>query len=199
MALQKVYKGKRPRRESSNEIYVEEMSPDEMGYDGDVEILRPDQYEDAESDFEDHNPRKRLWPDTDDELAGRLRRLSCDPSLLDLQQPEDSARVGAKRQSKEMDVDDRASGPRRTEIEVSELVDGQAEQRPVKRRKRRGSKSNMAHRMGKKQPSKAWSDSSEKTEDQEVTIDSSLSGTPDVPSTPAPNDGDGDGDAMDLG
>jgi len=189
--MQKGYKGKRPRRESSDEIYIEEMSPDEMGYDGDVEVLRPDQYEDAESDLEDTTPRRRLWPDTDDELAGKLRRLSCDPSVLHAQQLEDRSKLGAKRQSKEMDVDDRGSGSRRTEIEVSELVDEQAEQRPIKRRKRRVSQSHMVHGVGNKQPSRAWSDSSEKTEDQEVTIDSSLS------STPAPVDGDDD--AMDLG
>lgn len=194
MALQKVHKGKRPRRESHNELCIEEMSPDDMGYDGDVEVLRPDQYEDAESDFEGDNARRHPWPDTDDELAGKLRRLSCDPHALQSQHSEDSTRAGLKRQCKEMEVDE--PGRRRTEIEVSELVEEQPPQRPIKRRKGKVSKPQRVKQLVKRALSGTWSDSSEQTEDGEASVDKSPSGTPDVPSTPAA--ADRDADAMDT-
>ncbi|KIX00834.1 uncharacterized protein Z518_09899 [Rhinocladiella mackenziei CBS 650.93] len=196
MGTQKPRKGKRPRRESSDELCIEEMSPDDMGYDGDVEVLRPDQYEDAESDFEDDKALGRLWPDTDDELAGRLRRLSCDPQIIPLAHRDDSDR-GRKRRSREMDDEDLSPLTRSPEIEVSELVDGPTDQPAPKRRKHKSSKQSMAPRVIKKQALEAWSDSSDKTDDREATIEASDSETPDARSTPAP--GDGELDVMDIG
>lgn len=192
MASQKLKKGKRARRRSSDEFYVEEISADDMGYDGDSEVLRPDQYEEAESDFEDDKALKRLWPDTDDELAGKLRRLSCLRNSVSSPRREDSDR-GRKRRSKEMDTDDPNSRAPRTEIEISELIDGHTEQPPMKKRKKKANKppGAMAHRVLKRHSLETWSDSSDKTDEQEATIESSRSGTPDLASTPTAVDGDG--------
>ncbi|KIY02872.1 uncharacterized protein Z520_01337 [Fonsecaea multimorphosa CBS 102226] len=211
MALQ-MYRRKRPRRESSDGYSVEEVSADDMGYDGDIEVLLPDQYEEPDSDFEDDKNKalRRLWPDTDDELASKLRRLSCDPhsSLRHTARQEDDGERGRKRMSREMDDDDDAEGDiplKRTEIEVSEMVDGHAEQPPLKRRKNRNSKPPLlGQRVARKQVgAEAWSDSSERSE--EAMIESST-GTPDgtnTPLTPLRNeeaeDEGVDHDAMDLG
>ncbi|KIW89117.1 uncharacterized protein Z519_09969 [Cladophialophora bantiana CBS 173.52] len=198
MALQR-YRRKRPRRESSDGYSVEEISADDMGYDGDIEVLLPDQYEEPESDFEDDKALRRLWPDTDDELASKLRRLSCDPHFLQHTRRDDGDR-GRKRMSTEMDDGEEDVSLKQTEIEVSELVDGHAEQPPPKKRKNRASKPPAGQRV-KKQSTEAWSDSSDRSEE---AMDESSTGTPygaNTPSTPVRNAGpDDDGlDAMDLG
>ncbi|KAK5025614.1 hypothetical protein LTS07_007818 [Exophiala sideris] len=204
MALQRCRRRKRRRQASSdNELHIEEMFPDEMGYDGDVEgieVLQPDQYEDADSGIEDKKTSRQLWPDSDDELAGRLRRLSCDVQGSASRRREDSDR-GQKRRSQEVDQDEEEEerSAKRAEIEVSELVDGQPEQRPIKRRKKRPDKMLEARRgEARKQMMAAWSDSSDRTEDHEAEMASSNSGTPNVPSTPAAAD-HRDHDAMDIG
>lgn len=201
MAVQRYSRRKRRRQDSSeNELHIEEMSPDEMGYDGDVEgieILQPDQYEDADSGLEDKKTSRRLWPDSDDELAGKLRRLSCDVQGPASRRRDDTER-GQKRRSQEVDQDEETPLANRAEIEVSELVDGQPEERPIKRRRKRSEKLLQAHRGARKQVMAAWSDSSDKTDDHEAVMDSSNSATPDVPSTPAAPD-DRDHDAMDIG
>ncbi|KIW61280.1 hypothetical protein PV05_01419 [Exophiala xenobiotica] len=197
MALQKYHRGKRRRHGSSdNELQIEEMSPDDMAYDGDTEVLRPDQYEEADSDFEDDRALRRLWPDTDDELAGRLRRLSCDARARTPKRQHDGSR-GQKRRSKDIDFEQETPPRKRTEIEVSELVDGQTEQQPIKRRKKRTPKPSMAHRVAKKKVTGTWTDSSEKSDDQDAGMESSNSATADVSSTPAP--GNASEDAMDIG
>ncbi|OAP58570.1 hypothetical protein AYL99_07660 [Fonsecaea erecta] len=200
MALQ-MYRRKRPRRESSDGYSVEEISADDMGYDGDIEVLLPDQYEEPDSDFEDDHVLRRLWPDTDDELASKLRRLSCDP-----QRRRGGGERGRKRMSREMegdgdgdeDEEDADIPLKHTEIEVSELVDGHIEQPPPKRRKNRASKPPLGQRIARRQAAEAWSDSSDLSE--EVMLESST-GTPEgtnTPSTPMKNGGVED-DAMDLG
>jgi hypothetical protein len=168
-------------------LYVEELSPDDMGYDGDVEVVRPDVYEEAESDFEDNKVPRRLY-DTDDDLARHLRGLSCEAKPRGSPQPGDGER-GRKRRSTEMNP--RANSPlyRTTEIEISEIVDDQTEQPPTKRRRKRDLKPSMAQRAARRRANEAWSDSEERSPERRLPVlDSSNSGTP--------RDQD---DAMDLG
>ncbi|EXJ95750.1 hypothetical protein A1O1_00874 [Capronia coronata CBS 617.96] len=209
-----VHKAKRPRppsRHSSDRLSIEELSPDDMGYDGDVEVLHPDQYEEPESEFERDSGngnallkvKVKVWPDTDDELAGRLRRLSCEPHGPRSPGRDDSDR-GRKRRSKEMDVDSDHHSPlgKRTVIEVSELVDAKTNQPPLKRRRKRIiiNKASIGHRLMKRQVQVlgAWSDSSDKTDDLDGGILSSNPGTPEAVPTLAPEQGEGF-DAMDMG
>ncbi|KIW69170.1 hypothetical protein PV04_05063 [Phialophora macrospora] len=196
MALVPKYRiRKRPRRESSDGFSVEEISLDDMGYDGDIEVLHPDQYEEPESEFEDE-ALKKLWPDTDDELASRLRRLSCERQPKSAHR--DDADRGRKRLSAEMDDDEEIPAPKRTEIEVSELVDGQAAQPPMKRRRKRSEKTPLGRRVVKKQAHDAWTDSSDKTEDAAIESSNSAS-TPERANTPSKAEAPGDSDAMELG
>ncbi|KAL2441755.1 hypothetical protein ABEF95_016482 [Exophiala dermatitidis] len=186
---------KRPRRESSDGFSIEELSTDDMGYDGDVEVLHPDEYEEPESDSGDNKSLWRVWPDTDDELAGRLRRLSWEPHGSIITAP---CRTRHKRTSQEMeDVHDGSPLGKRTVIEVSEVLDAKSGQPPLKRRKKRISKQSIAHRLMKKQAMAAWSDSSDKTDDHEAVLLSSDPCTPEPASPPAPDE---EGvDAMDIG
>ena len=201
MALVQKYKvKKRPRRASSDGYSVEELSPDDVGYDGDIEVLRPDQYEEPESDFEDDQALRRLWLDTDDELASRLRRLSCE------REPKTARREdlqhGRKRLSAEMDVEDETS-PRlpRTEIDVCEIVDGQPAQRPTKRRKQRAEKEPLGQRVVKKQADASWTDSSDVSDEAAIDLNHSPSTreATNTPSTPLGNgQGQEDTDAMEI-
>ncbi|KAL2404821.1 hypothetical protein ABEF93_007797 [Exophiala dermatitidis] len=192
-------RAKRPRRESSDGFSIEELSTDDMGYDGDVEVLHPDEYEEPESESGDNKSLWRVWPDTDDELAGRLRRLSWEPHGSTTTAP---CRPRHKRTSQEMeDVDHGSPSPlgKRTVIEVSEVVDAKSGQPPLKRRKKRiPSKQSIAHRLMKKQAMAAWSDSSDKTDDHEAVLLSSDPCTPEPAPPPAHDDEDGV-DAMDMG
>jgi len=200
MALEQRYKiRKRPRRQSSDDYSIEEISADDMGYDADVEVLHPDQYEEPESEFEDDQALRRLWPDTDDELSSRLRRLSCErePKMA---QRED-LHGGRKRLSAEMDDEGESAARVNTEIEVSELVDGQAAQPPTKRRKRSG-KTPLGHRVVRKQAHEAWTDSSDKSEDAAIVSSNSYS-TPEATNTPSSPLRNGNGpenvDEMEIG
>ncbi|KAJ9611124.1 hypothetical protein H2200_004307 [Cladophialophora chaetospira] len=191
---------KRPRRESSDDFSVEEISADDMGYDGDIEVLHPDQYEEPESDFEDEHALKRLWPDTDDELASRLRRLSCERQPKN--RPQEDIDRGRKRDSKEMNDEEDKPMAGRTEIEVSELLDEQAAPPPSKRRKRRSGKTPLGHRVVKKQAHEAWTDSSDKTEEAAIESSNDQS-TPEVTNTPSTplrkSESRDDIDAMEIG
>lgn len=208
MALVQKYKiRKRPRRESSDDYSVEEISPDDMGYDGDIEVLRPDQYEEPDSDIEDDHALRRLWPDTDDELASRfskLRRLSSERQPRTDRQ--DHVDRGRKRLSREMDDEEEGPPVGHTEIEVSELVDGQAEQPPLKRRKKRSGQTPLGRRVVKKQAHEAWTDTSDETEDAAIESPNSRLSTPEPPNSPLTtllsnegSRGQGDLDAMEIG
>jgi hypothetical protein len=198
MALQKTNVKKRARRKSSDGFTVEEITTDDNGYDGDIEVLRPDQYEEPESDFEDDPAMKNFWPDTDEDLASKLRRLSCEPKSQHQQYDR-----GRKRLSSQMDEEgtqlDRHRH-RHSDLEVLEIIDDQRPQRPPS--KRRKGRTPLGQRVAKRQAQNIWSDSSDKTE--EAVMDSPASPcTPErplTPSRPAPAVKDGsDQDAMDLG
>ncbi|KEF62928.1 uncharacterized protein A1O9_00902 [Exophiala aquamarina CBS 119918] len=169
-----------------------------MGYEGDGEVLRPDHYEEIDSDFEDDRNVRQQWPDTDEELARKLGLLVCDPEHGDSPW-DDDAEHGKKRRSKEMESEMPSQGVH-SDLEISELVEGQPDHRPARKRRKRPSQQSMAHRLGRKHVNGTWSDSSERTDDTEMPLllESSCSGTPEV--TPAPEGfGRDDDDAMDVG
>lgn len=201
MSLIKRERGKRPRRESSDELYIEELSPDDIGYDGDAEVLRPDEYEEIESDFEDEKEAQNAWPSTEEELARQLGLLACGPEISGSSRP-DEGDLNKKRRSKEMDNESPSAHSGHADFEVSEMVDGQAEQGPIKKRRKRA-KYGIAYRLGRKHVNGTWSDSSDRTDDREMPllIESSCSGTPEA--TPVPEiQGHGaeiGDDAMDIG
>ncbi|KIV96930.1 hypothetical protein PV10_00743 [Exophiala mesophila] len=211
MSSEKPRRKKRLRRESTNELLVEEVTSDDMGYDGDVEVLRPDNCEEVESDLEDITPQKRLeWPDPQEELARRLTRLKCDPPSPNSSKL-DSMDRGTKRESTAMDYQDARPRPGsrvqphaiKPELEVSEMLEGQVEQPPHKRRKKRTSQQTMAHRLIRRQGRGTWSDTTD-TERTDGTLrellegSSSRDGTPEATTTTTGQSVEDD-DAMDIG
>jgi hypothetical protein len=114
------------------------LSGDDVGYDGDVEVVRPDEVEEPESEPEDSpglGMRRLLWPDTDEELATKMKRLGWRSKHRDLRNDKLLDRPGAKRLSKEADMTDLNQHGKRTEIEVSEMADGPYKGSNSKRRK----------------------------------------------------------------
>ena len=142
---------KRSRQSSKGEVSVGELSQEDTGYDGDIEVVRPDEVEEPESESEDDDSGlglKRLlrpWSDTDQELASKMKRLGW------MSQPKKEARgnslerPGAKQLSKEVDFSHLNQHGKRMEIDVSELVDGHHKAPVAKRRK--DSRINMAKRI----------------------------------------------------
>lgn len=65
--------------ESSGDLSIEELYPDDMAYDADTEAIQPDVYEDAESDTDTPIIRKRKF-DSIDELSSKMKQLGHDQS-----------------------------------------------------------------------------------------------------------------------
>ncbi|RMZ82161.1 hypothetical protein DV738_g1852, partial [Chaetothyriales sp. CBS 135597] len=73
--------GKRSQQTSNNEFSVEELPSDSVGYDADIEVVKPDHIEEPDSESEDDQTalsslKRLLWPDTDEELANKMKELS---------------------------------------------------------------------------------------------------------------------------
>ncbi|RMD41570.1 hypothetical protein DV735_g3584, partial [Chaetothyriales sp. CBS 134920] len=73
--------GKRAQQTSNNEFSIEELSSDSVGYDADIEVVKPDHIEEPDSESEDDRTalsslKRLLWPDTDEELASKMKKLS---------------------------------------------------------------------------------------------------------------------------
>lgn len=126
---------KRLRKESSSEISVEELHPDDMGYDGDVEALHPDGYEEPESEAEPSVTPKRKFHSIDDELAARMKRLGSGSGTNSPSTP--NSMRGRKRRSLHDDIPPLGSNEH-SDLEVMEVpvVDPSAKSPPKKRRRR---------------------------------------------------------------
>jgi hypothetical protein len=174
--------GKRSRQSSREKVTLGELSLDDIGYDGDVEVVRPDEVEEPESETEDEVGLRGLlrWPDTDhdEELARKMKRLGWKSRDSDQRSTKSLERPGEKRLSHEVDPSNLNQHGKRTEFEVSELVDGGRQQPHAKRRK--GSRSNMAKRIIKERL-QVQNDTSEQTDGKNVPLDeSSVSTAPEA-------------------
>ena len=163
--------GKRSRHSSKGELSFEELSADDVGYDADIEVVRPDQIEEPESDFEEDagslGIKHLLWPDTDEELAGKMKKLSWHskrPRAKSFQghadRPTTPIQEDATRVNKH---------GKRTEFEV-EMMDGHNSAPPAKRRKRKDSGLNMAQRLMGNNRWKGATDTSDRTDDRQTSI-----------------------------
>lgn len=114
-------RSKRLRKGSSGELSIEELLPDDMGYDADVEAVHPDGYEEPESDTESAaTPKRKLHP-IDDELAARMKHLGHERSGTNSPQTSTNSR-GRKRRSLHEEVMQSRRG-RASDLEVVELVE----------------------------------------------------------------------------
>lgn len=127
-------RSKRLRKESLNELSIEELLPDDMSYDADVEALHPDVYEEPDSDVESAATPKRKFHSIDDDLAARMKHLGHERSGTSSPQASAAAR-GRKRRSLHEEVMQSRKG-KTSDLEVVELVERSNPSPPKKRRKR---------------------------------------------------------------
>jgi len=140
------------RSSSSNDITVEELSDDEYGYDGDVEVFRPDEYEEADSDTGNVASPPVLQQDYSywqTKLSEKLIALNCNSDTNESQENMDRP-PSRKRRSRESAKDaehGRAAHDVSTSFEVVELVDGSGLGPPAKRRRRKSRRSRTSERI----------------------------------------------------
>ena len=151
--------GKKSRRSSQSTLSVEELTPDDMGYDGDVETLRPSEYEDVDSDVEgdveeDIRPGSKTLtrPDVDGELAGRMRQLSWRQTKPTSRLTSEHNRSHNPRDNHSLPNHVNQYG-KREEIEIAEVREGRESPRPAKRQRKRSAtssptKSSLQSRLG---------------------------------------------------
>lgn len=166
---------KRSRSHSSDELSIEEISPDDMGYDADVEVIKPDNYEEAESDFEDASTPQEDWTSVDEELAARMTQLGRE-RLMPFSQ---STGRGRKRRSVEIEDDENLLWvPLSPEVEEQQTIDVSNHPSPAKRRRKRSKRPHSAQEAVRSN-GEMWTDSSNKAgPKRRVQQDASNSSTP---------------------
>lgn len=130
-------RGKRPRKASSD-LSIVEIFPDDMGYDADVEVLQPDQYEEVASDDDGVLTPIRKHRTVDEELAARMQSLANEDRP---KQPPQTPSCGRGRKRHTQEANDTNSSRerrrRQSDLEVSEIHDPGARSPPSKRRRKR--------------------------------------------------------------
>lgn len=161
---------KRSRQSSKSELSVEELSQDDLGYEGDVEVVRPDQYEEPESDFEEDKGPTRCITTIDEEITRGMKQLGW-------RQSQPRIHTGPVVQH----LSEFESSPinrygKRVEYDVTATVDGSNHAPPAKRRKKRDSRSSISQRSARTRP-KQHTDSSDRTEDKRTPFADSSTGS----------------------
>lgn len=146
------------RRSSSDNITVEELSDDEYGYDGDIEVFRPDECEEADSDTGNVASPPVLRQDYSywqAKLSEKLTALNCNSDTNESQDNMDrpSSRKRRSRESAKDAGHGRAARDMSASFEVVELVDGSGVGPPAKRRRRKSRRSKTSERIIHKLPS----------------------------------------------
>ena len=130
-----------------------------MGYDADIETLRPNEYEDAESDVEENvdemvnsGPKSLLWPDIDGELAGKMRQLSW-RQTKSTSRPKSEHNRGLKSKDGHSLPTHLNQYGKRPDLDIAEVMEGQESLPPTKRRRKRSARSsptkqNMRSKLG---------------------------------------------------
>lgn len=128
---------KRLRHDSSSEFSVEELFPDEMGYDADIEALHPDTYEEPDSDVEQSDtPRRKKFFSIDEELAARMKNLGSERSGTNSPQTPYIGR-GRKRRSLHEEVYHTRLG-HSSDLEITEVLERpRSHTSPPRKRRRR--------------------------------------------------------------
>lgn len=145
------------RRSSSDNITVEELSDDEYGYDGDIEVFRPDECEEADSDTGNVASPPVLRQDYSywqAKLSEKLTALNCNSDTNESQDNMDRP-PSRKRRSRESAKDaghGRAARDMSASFEVVELVDGSGVGPPAKRRRHKSRRSKTSERIIHKLP-----------------------------------------------
>ena len=179
------------RRSSSDNITVEELSDDEYGYDGDIEVFRPDEYEEADSDTGNVDSPPILQQDYSywqTKLSEKLTALNCNSDTNESQGNMDRP-PSRKRRSRESAKDaghGRAARDMSASFEVVELVDGSGVGPPAKRRRRKSRRSRTSEQIIHKLPSvQADPRDMDKSAVTAMATSGSSTTSPSSPETPA--------------
>jgi hypothetical protein len=146
------------RRRSNNNISIEELSDDEYAYDGDIEVVRPDQFEEADSDTGGLDSPPILHQDStywQTRLVEKLTALNCNSDTNESQDSTDRP-PSRKRRSREQVTDpgpDQRAPNFSAELEVVELRDGSDAAPRAKRPRRKSRRSRTSDRIVDKLPS----------------------------------------------
>jgi len=133
-------------RSSTNDtitMRIQEISEDEIGYEGDIEVVRPDQYEEPDSDAgELHDTAISAGHDYSfwqAKLAEKLRNLDCNSDTNDSQDCLDGPSTRKRRSREPTDplLGQRIPAPRSATLEVTEVHDGKEEAHRPKRARRK--------------------------------------------------------------
>jgi hypothetical protein len=145
------------RRRSDN-ITIEELSDEDYAYDGDIEVIRPDQYEEADSDTGGVDSPPILHQDStywQARLAEKLTALNCGSDTNESQDNTDRP-PSRKRRSREPVTEpglDKAARSMSADLEVVEVKDGSDAAPRVKRPRRKSRRSRTSERIIHKLPS----------------------------------------------
>lgn len=186
-----------PRRRSNNGITIEEISDDDFAYDGDIEIVRPDQYEEVDSNTGGVDSPLTFYQDAtywQIRLAEKLTALNCNSDTNESHDNTDRP-PSRKRRSREPANDAGADETCRrlsAGVEVVEVKDGSDVAPRVKRRRRKSRRSKTSERIIHRLPVvTAKVRDKGKSSQAALTTSESSDGTPSSPHTPIK-------DAMDI-
>ena len=147
-----------PELVDDDTLFIEELPNDDFGYDGDVEIVKPDQLEEPESDL-DRGPESEAAQELDyniwqAKLAEKLKSLNChsdsNDSRDDLKRP-----LSRKRRSRDPSqvFQQKPTKSRTTaDVEVTELKEASDAPPRAKRRKWKRQRSKTADRVIERLP-----------------------------------------------
>lgn len=147
MDQQSSLKRKDNPRQTSSEFHIHEIQDNEIGYDADVEILRPDAYEEPDSEKSEGPASPTENEDhLRNELVQHMKSLSCNPDARVLSQEVDLGRRHKRRSTDAFRASNtRSSTPlSESQLEVTEIADDQDSRPPLKRARRRRRRSRPA-------------------------------------------------------
>src|SRR5277367_4214391 len=126
---------------SSGSLSIEELSEDEVGYDGDIEVIRPDQYEEPESEAGESETEPivyHAYNNWQNKLSERMRALECNSDTNDSQDQLDRP-PSRKRSSHQLGLDTNPERPVTSSpagVEIIEL-ENEANTSPLRKRIKR--------------------------------------------------------------
>ncbi|KAF7512721.1 hypothetical protein GJ744_000288 [Endocarpon pusillum] len=137
--------------QTSSELHIYEILDDEIGYDADVETVRPDAYEEPDSEKGEgaisSSENEERWQD---ELVKQMKTLDCNSNATTVSN-EDGSSCGRKRRSKDAfgssaaQVSTGLSESRLEITEIAEIADDQEARPRLKRMRRRSRRSKTIH------------------------------------------------------
>ena len=142
-------------KQTSAELLIHEILDDETGYDADVEVLRPDSYEEPDSEKSDDAASsietEGRWRD---DLVKYMKSLACNPEATTVFKEKDSS-GGRKRRSKDafgLPALEFSTPNSEGQKRVTEIADGQDSRPRPKRVRNRKGRSKSANELLHKRP-----------------------------------------------